>query len=140
MSLRRDNGKTLKVPLAKLSKEDQEYVLDQPKPKAEPVAVREEKSVAALEELGAKIVKHPQGGIGVVYLNDTQVTDAGVVHLGGLTSLRFLHLNNTQITDAGLVHLKALTSLQVLSLDNTQVTDAGVAKLKEALPDCRISR
>ena len=36
VSLRRDNGKTPKVPLAKLSKEDQEYVLDQPKPKAEP--------------------------------------------------------------------------------------------------------
>ena len=44
------------------------------------------------------------------------------------------------ITDAGLVHLKGLTNLEGLLLIGTQVTDAGVAKLKEALPDCRISR
>ena len=43
--------------------------------------------------------------------------------------------NNTQITEAGLVHLKGLTSLRRLKLDNTQITDAGVAKFKEALPD-----
>ena len=43
-------------------------------------------------------------------------------------------LNNTQITDAGLVHLKGLTRLGVLYLENTQITDAGVAKFKEALP------
>ena len=78
MILRRDNGKTLKVPLAKLSKEDQEYVLDQPKPQAEPVAAREEKSVAALEKLGAKIVEHPRGGIRVVNLSGTDITDANI--------------------------------------------------------------
>ena len=43
---------------------------------------------------------------------------------------------NTQITDAGLVHLEGLTSLQMLSLGYTQITDAGLAILKEALPNC----
>ena len=63
VSLRRTNGKTIKVPLAKLSKEDQEYVLDQPKPKADPVAALEEESIAALEKLGVSI-----GGTGRVRL------------------------------------------------------------------------
>ena len=44
----------------------------------------------------------------------------------------------TKITDAGLVHLKGLTSLQELYLMRTKITDAGVAKLKEALPNCQI--
>jgi len=75
------------------------------------------------------------GRIGAIYLYNTQITDAGLVHLAGLTSLQELF-----VTDAGLVHLKGLTSLQTLGLGNTQVTDAGVAKLKEALPNCEISR
>ena len=79
-------------------------------------------------------------GIVEVNLWNTQITDAGLVHLEGLTSLRTLHLYNTQITDAGLVHLQGLTSLQDLNLSDTKITDAGVAKLKEALPNCEISR
>ena len=54
VSLRRANGKTIKVPLAKLSKEDQRYVLAEPKPKADPVA--------ALEELGARVPTRAEVG------------------------------------------------------------------------------
>lgn len=43
-------------------------------------------------------------------------------------------------SDAGLVHLAGLTRLELLGLENTQITDAGLAKLKEALPNCKISR
>ena len=46
-----------------------------------------------------------------------------------------LELGDTQITDAGLEHLKGLTSLQILGLAGTQVTDAGVKDLEKALPD-----
>ena len=49
-------------------------------------------------------------------------------------------VNNTEFTDAGLVHLKGLTSLETLVLDNTQITDAGIEELKAALPECNISR
>ena len=113
--LRRDDGKTIKVPMDKLSKEDQGYVLDQPKREAEPVAVGEEKSVAELEKLGAEIIPDPFGG--------------KRVDLGG-----------TQVTDAGLVHLAGLTNLKRLALARTQITDAGVADLKKALPKCSIRR
>ena len=47
---------------------------------------------------------------------------------------------STQITDAGLGHLTGLTNLQELRLSGTQVTDAGVAELKQALPKCKIYR
>ena len=70
----------------------------------------------------------------------TQITDAGLMHLKGLTNLEELGLSSTRVTDAGLVHLKGLTKLEKLGLVGTQVTDAGVAELQKALPKCRISR
>ena len=104
VSLRRANGKTIKVPLAKLSKEDQEYVLDQPKPKAEPVAAREEESVAELEKLGATIKRNEQGEIVEVNLsNNKDLIDAALVHLKGLTKLSTLSLIGTRVTEAGLL-------------------------------------
>jgi hypothetical protein len=75
-----------------------------------------------------------------LWLDFTQVTDAGLVHLQGLTNLSTLTLNGTQVTDAGLVHLKGLTNLSDLWLNGTQVTDAGVDELKRSLPSLRISR
>ena len=71
--------------------------------------------VAALKELGAPIEQDDQGR---------------VVELA---------LSSTQITDAGLVHLKGLTELTSLGLSSTQVTDAGIAELKKALPKCAIN-
>jgi len=68
----------------------------------------------------------------------SQITDAGLAHLRGLTQVQILNLDGTQITDAGLVHLQGLTQLQLLILDNTLVTDAGVQRLQKALPTCQI--
>ena len=45
-----------------------------------------------------------------------------------------------KITDAGLVHLKGMTNLQSLDLGGTKITDAGVADLKKALPNCEIEK
>ena len=48
---------------------------------------------------------------------------------------------DSQITDAGLVHLKRLTKLQGLNLYGCQIiTDSGVAELQKALPNCEIIR
>ena len=69
-------------------------------------------------------------------LGGTQVTDAGLEYLNGLTNLKKLWLNNTQVTDAGLEHLKGLTNLRYLFLIDTQVTAKGRAKLREELPSC----
>ena len=74
----------------------------------------------------------------VLLLTCKQITDAGLVHLKGLTNLESLNLSNTPITDTGLVHLKGLTNLEQLWLGGTQVTDEGVKKLQQALPNCKI--
>ena len=66
---------------------------------------------------------------------NTQVTDAGLEHLRGLTQLQWLFLVNTQVTDAGLKHLRGLTQLQMLSLANTHLTDAGVAEFAESVAE-----
>jgi len=71
------------------------------------------------------------GRLDSLRLTGTAVTDAGLVHLKGLTGLRDLELGNTQITDTGLAHLKGLTELRQLLLFNTPVTDAGLDHLKE---------
>jgi len=51
-----------------------------------------------------------------------------------LSALEHLVLSDTLITDAGLVHLEGLTALTYLGLHNTAVTAAGVARLQLALP------
>ena len=94
--------------------------------------------VTALEKLGAKIYRTVGPEIDTVDLNDTQVTDAGLVHLTGMTKMVSLHLDGTPITDAGLVHLKGLTNMKILFVRKTQVTDAGIAELKKSLPKCTI--
>ena len=120
--------------------------------------------IAVLEEFGAKIKRNEQGEVvevvlvgtkitdaGLVHitgltrlqrlvLHRTQITDAGLVHLEGMTQLQSLHLPSTKITDAGLVHLKGLTKLEALGLAQTKITDAGVADLQKALPNCNISK
>ncbi len=85
---------------------------------------------AQLEKLGAAVAVNEQGEIVGVNLTSTKITDAGLVHLQGLTSLQELILRNTQITDAGLVHLEGLTSLGWLHLYNTKITDAGLVHLQ----------
>ena len=50
-----------------------------------------------------------------------------------------LGLDDTKVTDAGLVHLKGLTKLEVLVLRRTKVTPAGVKQLQQALPNCKIT-
>ena len=60
---------------------------------------------------------------------------------GALEELRLLddYTADSEVTDAGLAHLTGLTALEILFLDNTQVTDVGVAELQQALPNCRIT-
>jgi len=86
---------------------------------------------------GAKIERNEQGEVVEVDLGSSRITDTGLVHLKGLTSLQTLNLSGS-ITDSGLVHLKGLTNLQQLYLEDTQITDAGVADLQKALPNCKI--
>jgi len=77
-------------------------------------------------------------GLQLLWLHDTQVSDAGLEHLKGLNAIQELDLSNTQVSDAGLKHLKGMSSLQRLWLINTHVSDEGIAELRAALPNCNI--
>ena len=63
-------------------------------------------------------------------VSKTQITDAGLAHIGKLTNLTRLHLEKTGITDAGLPHIAKLEKLEYLNLYGTKVSDAGIANLK----------
>ena len=52
----------------------------------------------------------------------------------------YLRRGGIQVTDAGLVHLKGLTNLTGFALYATQITDAGFAELEQTLPNCKIYR
>jgi Leucine-rich repeat (LRR) protein len=121
----------------------------------------QEQAIAEIRTLGGSVSVDPQGAVSV-NLADTQVTDAGLEHLKGLTGLKvlwlggthvtgsglkflkglanleWLDLERTRITDAGLEHLKGLTNLKWLYLEHTQVTDEGVRDLQRTLPNCDI--
>ncbi len=71
-------------------------------------------------------------------LGDTEVGDAGLIHLSSTQNLDTLNLTSTRVTDTGLQHLRGLTKLKLLYLNGTQVTDDGVKELQEALPNCEI--
>ena len=58
-------------------------------------------------------------------LRNTQITDAGLEHLKGLTNLVCVYLRYTQVTDAGLEHLKGLTNLTNLVTSQKVVGRAG---------------
>lgn len=59
------------------------------------------------------------------------VTDAGLVHLGSITTLKKLNLWRVQISDTGALALSALVNLEWLNLDNTKLSDAGLPCLKD---------
>ncbi len=67
-------------------------------------------------------------------MNNTKITDAGLIHLSKLTALKVLYLDKTQITNVGLTHLSKLNALFELYLFNTPITNAGYEKIKAALP------
>lgn len=61
-----------------------------------------------------------------------------MAHVATLNKLQSLLLVGSNFTDAGLVHLQGLTNLRVLSLEKTRVTKDGVARLQTTLPKCDI--
>ena len=73
----------------------------------------------------------------LTYLNlqQTPVTDAGLVHFRNCRNLEYLNLHSVRTTDAGLAHFKDCRNLKELHLGVTQVTDAGLALFK----DCQLT-
>ena len=68
-------------------------------------------------------------------------TDADLEQLRDMPELETPDLGFCEkITDAGLVHLKGMTNLQDLALGGANITESGVAELQKALPNCVIIR
>jgi hypothetical protein len=67
-----------------------------------------------------------------------KMTEADLIHLKGLTSLKQLWISGFPVSDASLSHLKGLTGLQTLSLRGSKITDAGLKDLRKALPAANI--
>lgn len=73
----------------------------------------------------------------------TRVTDEGLVVLKDLPKLRSLVLYSQPrlgplLTDAGLVHLEGLTRLETLELTGGWASEPAVEDLRKALPNCTI--
>jgi hypothetical protein len=62
-------------------------------------------------------------------LSDTAVDDHGLPHLQSLPRLWRLDLDGTRVSDAGMKHLKPLVGVQILSLRRTPITDEGVQQI-----------
>ena len=87
-------------------------------------------ALATLEKLGAQITRNERGRVDRVdFKIDNKISDAGLVHLAGLTDLQQLGLGLTTIGDAGLVHVAGLTNLHVLVLASTKISDHGLVHL-----------
>lgn len=78
-----------------------------------------------------------------VHLSGCPVTDDDLAAmravLESMLNLNDLSLDETQISDAGLKHLSGLTQVRVINLRQTQVTLEGVARLQKQLPKCLLN-
>lgn len=100
----------------------------------EPLKALEELSLRSCEQLDDEALKRLANvrSLRMLELTRSQVTDAGVQALRGLT-LRHLGLSiNDAITDASLPALRGIETLEALMLGSTAITDAGLAALAGA--------
>lgn len=67
--------------------------------------------------------------INYVSLQDSDITDANLVHLRALPHLQALHLNRCSITNDSLAAIGRLRKLERLSLGSTKITDDGLNQL-----------
>ena len=99
-----------------------------------PAATKQEAAIAAILKLGGTVERdeqRPGQPVVKVDLHQTQISDADLVHVAGLTELKHLDLRLTKIGDAGVMHLRQLTKLQFLNLFRTQTSDEGLKQLKK---------
>jgi hypothetical protein len=65
------------------------------------------------------------------------ITDAGPVHLEGLTNLVSRDIQQSKVSDRGLEHPKGLTKLRETMIGETPITDEGIKKLQRAVPSLK---
>lgn len=91
------------------------------------VCVRLRPGLQATDELMAGVGRLKR--LEELNLSHTDVDDAGLAHVAGLTRLKRLCVASTRVTSAGLVPLKCLKTLESLDLSDTEVGDAGIEYL-----------
>jgi hypothetical protein len=93
-------------------------------------------------DVGDAGVEHLTGlsRLQIVELDNTAVTDDALADLASVPSLYRLSLAGTTITDTGLKHLHALPRLGAIDVTDTNVTDAGILALKQRFPQCQVYR
>ena len=79
----------------------------------------------------------PDAVTGLALVN-APVTDAGIPHLLRLTGLKRLNIAGTQITDDGLVVLGGLQNLEWVCVNRTRVRAIGVDRLKATRPGVEV--
>lgn len=90
-------------------------------------------------DAGLEFLQHA-ANLSKVHLAHTSITDDGLRFFKGRNYLYLLDLSGTKITDAGLTHLVDLVDMYYLDVSDTQVTDEGVRMLKRFLPNVEIFR
>jgi hypothetical protein len=66
------------------------------------------------------------------------VSDDDLRYLSSVPTLRQVNLEDTGITDRGLVPLQSLNQLEFLWLEGSQVTPSGVEELSRSIPECLV--
>ena len=69
-------------------------------------------------------------------LNGTRVSDEGMRHLAGRQVLEMLSLNGTDVSDTSAQHIVKLNKLRALVVGDTRLTESGLRQLESALPGC----
>lgn len=77
--------------------------------------------------------------VGTLYLSNTAVTDAGLVHIAKMRSLVSLSVNETSVSDHGIALLNGLNNLDRIDLRNTRVSRDGILELRSCIPDLDVT-
>ena len=83
-----------------------------------------------LERLDPKLLLDGDYRVARLEFWETEITDAALANLEGLSELRTLIINDNTISDAGVKHLEGLVNLRELHLNSPRITDAGLASLR----------
>lgn len=77
--------------------------------------------------------------IGWIWLNNKTISEELISELGSLANLKLLALDDSQVSDAELLHFTMFSNLEALSLERTPTTPKGRAMLRKSLPNCQIT-
>ena len=146
VTLKRENGKFVTLPLQKLSEKDRRYVAslgkkeganekeEAPKEAApkNKTHADDELAVDYLKKLKARFTLDGEGRVETVDLQNTKVRDGDLAYLRGLTKLTSLDLTGCRVTRAGLGHLIGLTNLRDIKVAKTKLGPQDIQALQSA--------